>query len=198
MLFRSVSTGEVYGLGEGKPRHEDDPVLPCSPYAASKAGAEVAALEVARRTGLRVMVARAFPHTGPGQDPRFVIPALTERLLAAKHIRAPVIKVGNLEAVRDFLDVRDATRAYLTLAERGTPGAVYNVASGSGHALVDVAAQLMELIDWKVTIETDGRLLRQSDIQHLVGDSTRLRELGWSPAVPFDQTLSDLLHAQAH
>ena len=197
-LLVLVSTGEVYGLGEGKPRHEDDPVMPCSPYAASKAGAEVAALEVARRTGLRVMVARAFPHTGPGQDPRFVVPALAERLLAAKRIRAPVIKAGNLDAVRDLLDVRDATRGYLTLAERGTAGTVYNVASGSGRALVDVAGQLMELIGWKVTIETDGKLLRRSDIQHLVGDSARLRELGWSPAVPFDQTLKDLVNAQTH
>lgn len=197
-LLVLVSSGEVYGLGEGKPRHEDDPLMPCSPYAASKAGAEIAVQEVARRTGLRVMVARAFPHTGPGHDARFVVPALAERLLAAKRIRAPVIKAGNLDAVRDLLDVRDATLGYLTLAERGTAGAVYNVASGSGRPLGEVAGQLMELIDWKVKIETDGRLLRQSDIQHLVGDSTRLRELGWSPAVSFDQTLRDLLNAQAH
>ena len=197
-LLVLVSTAEVYGLGNGQPRREEDPVAPASPYAASKAGAEIAAQEVARRTGLRVMVARAFPHTGPGQDPRFVVPALAGRLLAARRIRAPVIKAGNLEAVRDFLDVRDATRAYTALAARGAQGGVYNVASGEGRSLEQVARRLMELIDWSVTIETDARLVRPSDIRHLVGDSTKLRALGWNPLVSFDQTLRDLLDAQAH
>lgn len=197
-LFILVSTAEVYGLGDGQPRRESDPVTPSSPYAASKAGAEIAAREVAGRTGLRVMVARAFPHTGPGQDSRFVVPALAGRLLAAKRIGAPGIKAGNLEAVRDFLDVRDAARAYLQLAERGVPGGVYNVGSGEGRSLEGVARRLMELIEWTVTIETDDRLVRQSDIRHLVADSTRLRGLGWSPIVPFDQTLRDLLNAQAN
>jgi GDP-4-dehydro-6-deoxy-D-mannose reductase len=196
-LLVLISTGEVYGLGNGLPRRETDPVAPCSPYAASKAGAEIAALEVAGRTGLRVMVARAFPHTGPGQDPRFVVPALAGRLLAARQIKAPAIKAGNLEAVRDFLDVRDATRAYLELAERGAPG-IYNVASGEGHSLQDVVRRLMELIGWSVRIETDAKLVRQADIPHLVGDSSRLRAIGWKPMVPFDQTLRDLLDAQAH
>jgi GDP-4-dehydro-6-deoxy-D-mannose reductase len=197
-LLVLVSTGEVYGSGSGQPRREEDPITPSSPYAASKAGAELAAQEVARRTGLRVMIARAFPHTGPGQDPRFVVPALAGRLLAARRIRAPVIKAGNLEAVRDFLDVRDATRAYTALAERGAPGGVYNVASGEGRSLDQVARRLMELIDWSVTIETDAKLVRPSDIRHLVGNATRLRALGWSPIVSFDQALRDLLDAQAH
>ena len=197
-LLLLISSGEVYGLGQGRPRQETDPVAPCSPYAASKAGAEIAVQEVALRTGLRVMVARAFPHTGPGQDHRFVIPALAGRLVAAKQIRAPAIKAGTLEAVRDFLDVRDATRGYLQLAERGKAGTVYNVASGEGRTLESVAERLMALVEWTVTIETDARLVRQSDIKHLVGDPTRLRELGWSPTVSFDQTLRDLLDAQAH
>lgn len=197
-LLLLVSTGEVYGSGQGQPRREVDPVAPSSPYAASKAGAEIAVQEVARRTGLRVMIARAFPHTGPGQDPRFVVPALAARLLAAKRTRAPVIKAGNLDVVRDFLDVRDATRAYLELADRGSSGEIYNVASGEGRSLAGIAERLMESLEWTVTIETDARLVRRSDIPHLVGDSTRLRGLGWSPSMPFDQTLKDLLDAQAH
>lgn len=197
-LLVLVSTGEVYGLGTGAPRRESDPPRPCSPYAASKLGAEVAASEVACRTGLRVIIARAFPHTGPGQDLRFVVPSLAERLAMAKRVGAPAIKVGNLDVVRDFLDVRDATAAYLVLAERGVPGEVYNVASGEGHPIAEIAERLMRLLEWPVTLETDARLVRPADIRHLVGDATRLRALGWSPRVTLDQTLRELLDAQAY
>src|SRR2546430_1711350 len=100
-----VSTGEVYGAcAEQRPRRETDPVVPSSPYAASKAGAELAALEAWRRAGLRVVVARAFAHTGPGQDARFVVPAFAERLRFAKRVGAPVVKVGNLETVQASLN----------------------------------------------------------------------------------------------
>jgi len=88
-----ASTAEVYGRGDPTPRKESDPVAPCSPYAASKAGAELAALEAWRRGGLRVIVARAFAHTGPGQDGRFVVPAFAQRLKLAKRTAAPVVKV---------------------------------------------------------------------------------------------------------
>ncbi|HEX7023507.1 MAG TPA: NAD-dependent epimerase/dehydratase family protein, partial [Gemmatimonadales bacterium] len=104
-LLLHVSTGEVYGQGSEAPRREEDPVLPCSPYAASKAGGELAVWEATRRSGLRAIVARPFPHTGPGQDTRFVIPALAERLRLARRIGAPAINTGNLEPVRDLLDV---------------------------------------------------------------------------------------------
>jgi GDP-4-dehydro-6-deoxy-D-mannose reductase len=197
-LLFLVSTGEVYGSGEGRPCRETDPPRPCSPYAASKLGAEVAAFEVARRTGLRVIVARAFPHTGPGQDIRFVVPALASRLMVAKRLRAPAIKVGNVAVVRDFLDVRDVAAAYLLLAEHGTPGEIYNVASGEGHPIIEIAERLMGVLDWRVTLETDARLVRRSDVLHLVGDPGRLRALGWSPGIPLDCTLKDLLDAQAH
>ncbi len=197
-LLLLISTGEVYGLGDGQIRRETDPARPCSPYAASKLGAEFAALDAACRTGLRVMIVRPFPHTGPGQDIRFVVPALAERLAAARRVRAPAIKSGNLEAVRDFLDVRDAASAYRVLAERGTAGEIYNVASGEGRSIAEVAKRLMAALDWPVTLEPDARLMRPADIRHLVGDATRLRSLGWQPAIGFDQTLKDLVDAQAH
>ena len=196
--FLLVSTGEVYGAGRGVSRKEGDPALPCSPYAGSKLGAEVAALEVSRRTGLRVMIARPFPHTGPGQDIRFVVPALASRIVAAKRIGAPVIKSGNLGNVRDFLDVRDVADAYLALLERGTAGEVYNIASGEGFALTDVLNRLERLTQWKVRPELEPRLARRSDIQHLVGDASKLRaDTGWKPQLSFDRTLQDLLNAQA-
>src|SRR3989440_46617 len=142
-----VSTGEVYGVcADQRPRRETDPVAPTSPYAASKAGAELAALEAWRRAGLRVVVARAFAHTGPGQDARFVVPAFAERLRFAKRVGAPVVKVGNLEPVREFLHVRDVVDAYVRLLVRGHAGETYNVASGEGISLERLFDRLAGLI----------------------------------------------------
>ncbi|HZI21409.1 MAG TPA: GDP-mannose 4,6-dehydratase [Gemmatimonadales bacterium] len=198
-LVLVVSTGEVYGsCAEERPRRETDPVAPVSPYAASKAGAEVAALEAWRRTGLRVTVARAFAHTGPGQDTRFVVPAFAERLRVAKRIGAPVVKVGNLEPVREFLHVRDVVDAYVRLLVRGRPGETYNVASGQGISLDELFHRLAGLIGVRAITEADPDLMRGGDILHLVGDATKLRsETGWAPRYTLDETLRDVVDAQA-
>lgn len=196
-LVLAVSTGEVYGRAPG-PRRETDPVAPCSPYAASKVGAEVAALEAWRRGGLRVVVARAFPHTGPGQDTRFVVPAFAERLRMAKRTGAPVIKVGNLEPVREFLHVDDVVDAYVRLLGHGAPGEVYNVASGEGISVGTLLERLGALIGVHVVPEVDARLVRSADIPCLVGDATRLRSaVGWVPRHSLEETLKDVVHAQA-
>lgn len=197
-LFLLVSTAEVYGQGIGAARLEIDAVEPCSPYAASKVGAEVAATEVARRTGLRLVTARPFPHTGPHQDTRFVVPALAERVRNAKRAAAAAICTGSLEPVRDLLDVRDVAAAYLALLTAGAPGQVYNIASGSGHRLADILERLMRLAGHRVIAEYDSTLGRRSDIAHLVGDSGKLRATtGWRPTISLDQTLQDLLDSQA-
>jgi GDP-4-dehydro-6-deoxy-D-mannose reductase len=197
-LFLLVSTAEVYGaVAPPRLRTEADPLAPVSPYAASKVGAEVAALEASRRTGLRVVIARAFPHTGPGQTDRYVVPAFARRLRAARRIGAPVVKTGNLEPVRDFLDVRDIVEAYLALLARGRAGEVYNVGSGVGRSLLEIFTRLAELIGVRAIPEPDPQLVRSADIPHLVGDATRLRALsGWAPRIDFDQTLQDVVHAQ--
>ncbi len=197
-LLLLVSTAEVYGaVTPARARVEADPVAPISPYAASKVGAEVAALEAARRTGLRVVIARSFAHTGPHQTDRYVVPAFARRLKAARRIGAPVVKTGNLEPVRDFLDVRDVVRAYLALLARGQPGEVYNIASGEGHSLASIFARLAELIGVRAIPEVDPQLSRTSDLPHLVGDAARLTaETGWRPSIAFDQTLQDVVNAQ--
>jgi GDP-4-dehydro-6-deoxy-D-mannose reductase len=197
-LLLLVSTAEVYGrLPEPALRREDDPPAPVSPYAASKLGAEVAALEVARRTGLRLIIARAFPHTGPGQSDRYVVPAFARRLLAARRIGAPVVKTGSLDPVRDFLDVRDVVAAYSALLARGQAGRVYNVASGQGHALADIFTRLAGLVGVRAIPEVDHALVRSGDLMHLVGDASRLRQdTGWHPRFTLDQTLRDLIDAQ--
>ncbi|HTS89435.1 MAG TPA: NAD-dependent epimerase/dehydratase family protein [Gemmatimonadales bacterium] len=198
-LFLLVSSAEVYGaVTPPRLRVEDDPPAPLSPYAASKLGAEIAAMEAGRRTGLRVIIARAFPHTGPDQTDRYVVPALARRLNAARRLGAAAVKTGNLQPVRDFLDVRDVVVAYLALLSRGEPGQIYNVASGQGIALTAIFQRLAELIGVRAVPEVDPALTRIADLPHLVGDASRLRRLtGWTPRIPFDQTLQDIVHAQA-
>lgn len=194
-----VSTAEVYGRGDRRPRVETDPAEPVSPYAASKLGGEIAALELHRRTGLKVVVARAFAHTGRGQDERFVVPALARRLILAKRIAAPVIKVGNLEPVREFLHVSDVVDAYARLLVQGQPGEVYNVAGGQAISLRELLERLMRIVGYRVIPEVDPELVRPVDIPYLVGDGSKLRSAtGWSPRVALDQVLAEVVDAQAY
>jgi GDP-4-dehydro-6-deoxy-D-mannose reductase len=199
-VFLLVSSGEVYGRGsDGRPRKETDALAPCSPYASSKVGAETAAFESWRRTGLRVVVARAFAHTGPGQDTRFVVPAFAQRLRYAKQISAPVVKVGNLDPVREFLDVRDVVDAYARLLVKGVPGEAYNVAGGQGIGLRDLFDKVAAQLGVQVIPEVDPELMRPADIPNLVGDGSKLRAAtGWAPTHSLDDTLRDAVNAQAH
>jgi GDP-4-dehydro-6-deoxy-D-mannose reductase len=197
-LVLVISTAEVYGRGAPVPRRETDPAAPLSPYAASKLGGEVAALEAWRRTGLRVIVVRPFPHTGPGQDPRFVVPAFAERLSFAKRIGAPVVKVGNLEPVREFLHVWDVVDAYARLLTKGHAGEVYNVASGVGISLDDLLFKMAGMLGLRPIPEADPDLMRPADIPYLVGDAAKLRTAtGWTPRIPLDETLRQVLDAAA-
>ena len=191
-----VSTGEVYGRGDGTPRRETDVTAPCSPYAASKLAAEIAALEAWRRAGLRVVVARTFGHTGPGQDARFVVPAFAQRLKFARKIGAPVVKVGNVEPVREFLHVQDVVDAYARLLVKGEPGGTYNVASGQGTKLEDILFRMAAMLGVRPIVEADTELMRPADIPYLVGDATKLRSAtGWAPRFDLDDILSQVLDA---
>lgn len=196
-LLLMVSTAEVYGAGSAVPRSESDPVNPVSPYAASKLAAEVAVLEVHRRTGLRVIVVRPFPHTGPGQDSRFVVPAFLERILFAREIGAPVVKVGRIDPVREFMHVGDVIRAYETLLERGRSGEVYNVSCGRAVSIRELFFMLSDAVGYRVIPESDHDLIRPVDIPHLVGDSTKLRnETGWEPRTTLEQVIREIVDAE--
>ncbi len=197
LLF--VSTGEVYGMGGDTPRLETDSVDPVSPYGASKLAAELAVREVARRTGLRAVIARSFGHTGPRQADRFVVPAFAKRLLLAKKIDAPAIEVGNVEGVREFMHVSDVVEAYRLLMEKGASGEVYNVASGVAMSLRDVFHELTVAVGHDAIAESDTSLIRPSDIPYLVGDGTKLTNAtGWRPKISIEQTLAEVVDAQAN
>jgi GDP-4-dehydro-6-deoxy-D-mannose reductase len=192
-----VSSGEVYGAGEPVPRVETDPARPQSPYAASKLGGEVAALEVWRRAALRVIVARPFTHTGPGQPTRFVLPAFVERLRKARAGDLREVPTGNLEPVRDLLDVRDVVEAYVGLLRKGRAGEVYNISRGEGLSVGEVFQRLAALIGVDAEPRPDPELARARDLPYLVGDSSKLRAAtGWAPAISLDAMLRGLLDAQ--
>lgn len=197
-LLLLVSTAEVYGSGSTAPRRESDPVNPVSSYAASKLAAEVAVLEVHRRTGLRVIVARPFPHTGPGQDNRFVVPAFLERIRFAREIGAPVVKVGRIDPVREFMHVGDVIAAYEAVLAHGRCGEIYNVSCGRAVSIRELFFMLSDAVGYRVIPESDHDLMRPVDIPHLVGDSTKLRnETGWEPRMTLEQAIREMVDAEA-
>ena len=192
-----VSSGEVYGSAEREPIDETRPARPVSRYAGSYVGAEEAARETARRTDLRVIIARPFAHTGPGQVTDFVAPAFARRLRAAHAAGESTVSTGNLDPVRDFLDVRDVARAYVRLLTSGVPGETYNIASGVGVSLRELFDRLAALVGAQVKPVPDPALVRTTDIPYLVGNAAKLAAAtGWSPHIPLDQTLRDLTHAE--
>jgi GDP-4-dehydro-6-deoxy-D-mannose reductase len=190
-----VSSGAVYGLaGSAGALREDTPAAPASHYAASKLAAETVAREFARAHGLEVVIARAFNHTGPGQAPDYVCSDFARQAATIALGRAPARMVtGNLESLRDFLDVRDVVRAYRGLIERGAPGEIYNVCSGVGRRAQDIVDEIVRHTGLSITIAADPARLRPGEASRIVGDRTKLEQCtGWTPAIPFERTLRDL------
>ncbi len=188
------SSAYVY-RAEDRALREDDGLESSSPYAFSKIATEIIAARAAANDGLGVVTARAFNHTGPRQDPSFFAPGVARQVALVEAGRAePVIKVGNLDARRDFTDVRDTVRAYRALAGRGRPGAVYNVCSGRAHRVRDVLDGLLALSRAPIEVRTDPARFRPHDTPLLLGDPGRIHaEVGWAPVIPLEQTLRDLL-----
>ena len=177
------------------PIDEDQPIAPASPYALSKLAQEQLGLRGALEDGLEVIITRSFNHTGPRQTPAFAAPSMARQVALIERGRLdPVIKVGNLDARRDFSDVRDVARAYAALMERGTPGVIYNVASGIGRTIRSLLDALVARARVDVRIEPDPERMRPHDVPVLVGNAGRLRTAtGWTPQISFDQLIDDLL-----
>jgi nucleoside-diphosphate-sugar epimerase len=188
-----ASTGEVYGrVPEAEqPIAEDRAVGPLSPYAQTKAAAELAVLG----SDLDAVVARSFNHIGPGQDERFAIASFAAQIARIERgDSARVLRVGNLTARRDFTDVRDVVDAYVGLLAVPEANRVVNVASGQAVSLGEVLDRLLELAATPIEVIVDPDRLRPSDIPVLSGDASRLRALtGWEPERDLDSTLSDIM-----
>ena len=189
-----VSTGEVYGPTPDGPAGEDTPVAPLSPYAASKAAAELAATRAARAEKLDVVVARPFQHAGPGQDERFAIGSWTARIARLERAGGGELEVGDLTVRRDLTDVRDVTRAYRLLLDPATPAGTYNVCSGRTVELTTVLDTLVGLARAPVEVRDNPALRRSVDVPVLAGDPARLEAAtGWRAEIPLEQTLADAL-----
>jgi GDP-4-dehydro-6-deoxy-D-mannose reductase len=193
LLF--VSSGEVYGRAAVVPTPEEAPVEPVSPYGATKAAAELACRQAARN--LDVVIARAFPHIGPGQDERFAVGSWAAQLARLQAEGGGVLQVGDLDVERDFTDVRDVCRAYEALLDRASPAGTYNVATGTPVRLRRVLELLVAAAGVPVQVERDEARLRPAEVRRLAGDPARLRAAtGWSPEIPLERTLADALEAK--
>ena len=189
-----AGSATVYAPSES-PLKESDPLTPTNPYALSKLAQEQLALRAASEDGLEVVMVRAFNHTGPRQVPTFVAPSMARQIALIESGRLePVMRVGNLQSLRDFLDVRDIVRAYTSLMERGKAGEIYNVGSGTGRSIQSLLDALRSRSRVQVDVETDPARFRPIENMAVIANTDRLREqTGWQPEISFDSMLDHLL-----
>ncbi len=197
--FLFASSAAVYGRSfrAGLPLAETAPLAPLDTYAATKAAAEMA-LSAMVSEGLRLIRLRPFNHIGPGQSEAFAIGTFAAQIARIEaRQQPPELAVGSLDAWRDFLDVRDVCAGYLAALERAETlesGIAVNLASGTGRRIGTVLDELLSLARLRITVRTDERRLRRSDLSLSVGDAAlAARLLGWRPAIPWEKTLADLL-----
>jgi len=192
-----AGSAECYGAvpAGSLPVKEGRPFAPVSPYAVSKAAADMLGYQYFQTFRLRTVRLRLFNHFGPRQSDRFVISAFARQIAEIEaEKRPPQLHVGNLEARRDFVDVRDVVRAYWLASSAGEPGAAYNVATGQVRSIREVLDHLLSLSEAVVEVVFDPGRLRPADIPELVGDAKLFRQAtGWQPTVAFEQSLYDCL-----
>lgn len=193
--FLIASTADIYGKRSAAtplPELSLDQAQPPNPYARSKWEMEKIIEAEYRDCTIRV---RPFPHIGPGQQRGFVAADFASQIAAIEAgVQPPQLSVGNLDAQRDFTDVRDVVRAYRLLIEKGTVGEVYHVASGKAISIHTLMTMLLEAANVPITVQQDPTRLRPSDTPAMVGDASKLRAAtGWQPEIPLKQTVRDIL-----
>jgi GDP-4-dehydro-6-deoxy-D-mannose reductase len=192
-----IGSSDEYGpVDEGRlPITEEFPLNPQNPYACSKAAADLMSLQYFLHKELAIIRVRPFNHIGPGQDEHFVASDFAHQIaLIEKGKAPPIIRVGNLEASRDFTDVRDVVKAYRLLLDKGAPGEVYNVASGRDYPIGVLLEKLLALTTAEIRVEKDPDKFRPVDTMHRRGSFEKLeRRTGWRPSVSIDDSLRDIL-----
>lgn len=190
-------SSEEYGHVEPHetPIREENPLRPLSPYAVSKAAQDYLGYQYFKSYNLHVIRTRTFNHTGPRRGEQFVTSNFAKQIAEIeKGIRPPVVHVGNLQAKRDFTDVRDVVHAYWLALEAGEPGECYNIASGSCITIEEMLNTLLDMSKVKIEIQPDPARMRPSDVEILLGDYSKFEhQTGWRPRIPLQQTLADLL-----
>jgi GDP-mannose 4,6-dehydratase len=199
-IIHICSSSEVYGQvkEEETPITEDNPFRPASPYAVSKAGADLFALQYHDSWGLKTIRTRMFTHTGPRRGEVFVVSAFAKQIaMIEKGFQEPVLRHGNLDSIRTFTDVRDAVKAYRLLVNKCKPGEVYNIGGSETMSIRKMLKELLELSPKKKEIELrlSRNLLRPSDVTLQIPDAGKFKkETGWEPEIPFEKTLRDTLN----
>jgi GDP-4-dehydro-6-deoxy-D-mannose reductase len=192
-----VASAEVYGSvkKEDLPIDEETSLNPTNPYAVSKLAQDFLGRQYFLSYGLKTVRVRPFNHVGPRQAPIFVVSSFAQKIVEIeKGKREPVLPVGNLQAKRDFTDVRDVVRAYVSLMEKGELGEVYNIGSGTSYKIADILDKLLSFSSAKITVKVDKSLFRPIDDPELVCDATKLNRLtGWKPEIAIEKTLKDTL-----
>jgi GDP-4-dehydro-6-deoxy-D-mannose reductase len=190
-------SSEEYGMvyPDEIPIRETNPFRPLSPYAVSKVGQDVLAYQYYMSYGIKAVRTRGFNHTGPRRGEVFVCSNFSKQVVEVeKKKRPPQILVGNLEAKRDFTDVRDMVRAYWLSTESCEPGEVYNICSGTTLSLRELLNLVLSNSNVEIEIKQDASRLRPSDVPLLLGDYSKFHQAtGWKPTIPFRQTLSDIM-----
>lgn len=196
-LIHIAGSSEEYGMvfPDELPVKESNPLRPMSPYGVSKVAQEMLALQYYRSYGLRCIVTRAFNHEGPRRGHLFVTSNMAKQVAEIeKGLQPPVIWVGDRESKRDWTDVRDAVRGYWLALERGQPGEVYNIGSGTLRTIGEMLEILLAMTHCLIQVKQDPSRLRPSDVRLLLCDATKFRILtGWEPRIPFKKTMADLL-----
>ena len=192
-----VASSEVYGLIEPDdlPIDESTPLRPNSPYGISKVVQDLMAQQYWYNYGLSAIRVRSFNHIGPGQSDSFVAGAFARQIAEIEAgLQQPVLSVGNLEAQRDYTDVRDMVRAYWLAIQHGEPGGVYNIGSGSSIPVQELLNILLDLSNADITVEQDPQRLRPSDVAHIVCNPDRItKKTGWAPSISIRESLVDVL-----
>jgi len=193
-----VTSGEIYGRVplDQLPVDEDTPLEPLSPYAASKAAADLMAGQYAENYGLDVIRVRPFNQIGPGQDARFVVPSIAKQIAEAERAGASelTISVGNVSTRRDFTDVRDTAKAYRLIAQKAPPGAVYHLCTGRSLAVREILDALASQARIPTRVESDPSKQRAGEQPDLYGSRRLLEEhVGWEPTIDMEETVRDTL-----
>jgi GDP-4-dehydro-6-deoxy-D-mannose reductase len=194
---RLLSVGSSEQYGNSLPRDsgyvETDPQVPNSPYAVARTAQEQLARVYVDGFGMDIVCTRSFNHIGPGQSDRFVVSALARRCVEVAAGQRSEVSCGNLEVVRDFVDVRDVCRAYSHLMNHGDSGEVYNVCSGHGTELRSLLTRFTNILDIDPKLKVDRDLIRPLDNPVVIGNSEKLQQLGWQTRYSLEETLSDVV-----
>ncbi|MBI2032933.1 MAG: GDP-mannose 4,6-dehydratase [Candidatus Levybacteria bacterium] len=192
-----ISSADAYGMVDPSdlPIDEETPFKPGNPYSVSKIVQDYLGLEYQLAYNMQIIRVRPFNHIGPRQESKFVISAFAKQIAEIeKGKKEPVLLVGNLEAKRDFTDVRDIVRAYGMIMEKSNSGEVYNIGSGISHTISDMLDKLLSLSTASIDVKIDQSLLRPGDTPELRCDYSKLQSaIGWRPQIPLDKTLKDTL-----